>query len=265
MRRPALHSLEVLALSLVLIGCSRVPAAGEASPETTGSGDVLGNGSVVDDIRIGGPIDCPATNPECETRLTLAKEAAIVRHGLAPTAIGEAHYYMTYLAPGAAYGSGGGMIVVFDLDGGSQAAVQTVCFDGCFVVDPQPLAPLELPPAADHGPLVDPFVDAPVDCASADHPTCNEAVKVAMAAATESGFLAPDTNTDTHYYVTFLPPDSLEAAATPAEYIVDIYIAGPHDVLAEMAFAVSCESGSCRVVSSTDTSTPPERSPVPES
>ena len=226
---------------------------------------MLANGSVVDDIRIGGPIDCPATSPECETRLTLAKDAAIERHGLAPTAIGEAHYYMTYLAPGAAYGGGGGMIVVFDLDDGSQAAVHTVCFDGCFVVDRQPLAPMELPPAADHGPLVDPFVGAPVDCASADHPTCNEAVEVATAAATGSGFLAPDTKADTHYYVIFVPPDSQEAAGRSAEYIVDMYIAGPHDVLAEIAYAISCASGSCQVVSSTDTTRPQEQSPVPES
>jgi hypothetical protein len=133
--------LVVLAL-LILVGCSWLPAAGEASPGATQIGQVLANGSVVDDIRVGVPIECPATRPECETRLALAKEAAISRHAIAPTAIGAAHFYLTYLAPGAAYGSGGGAIVVFDLDDGSQAAVHTVCFDSCFVVDPQPVRPL---------------------------------------------------------------------------------------------------------------------------
>jgi hypothetical protein len=261
-RRSALCHLAVIALLLILIGCSRQPAA---SPETTRPGQVLANGSVVDDIRVGVPIECPATDPECETRLALAKEAAIARHGLVPTAIGAAHFYMTYLAPGAAYGSGGDAIVVFDLDDGSKAAIRTVCFDGCFVVEPQPVRPLTLEPAIDHGPLVDPFVEAPVECASADHPTCSEAVKVAIATASEDGFLAPDTIADAHYYVTFLPPDSPAAAAMKAEYLVDIYIAGDHDLLAETAIAVSCGSGPCQVVSSTDTSIPPEGSPVPES
>lgn len=265
LRRSVVRSLLVLALSLILIGCSRLPAAGEASPETTLPRQVLANGSVVDDIRVGIPIECPATDPECETRLTLAKEATIARHGIAPTAIGAAHFYMTYLAPGAAYGSGSDAIVVFDLDDGSQAAIQTVCFDGCFVVEPQPLRPPTLEPAIDHGPLVDPFVEAPVDCASADHPTCNEAIKVAIASANEHDFLAPETVADDHYYVIFLPPDSPEAAATKAEYIVDIYVAGDHDLLAETAIAVYCGSGPCQVVSSTDTSRPPEESPVPES
>ncbi len=264
MRRSVLRSLVLLALSLIVIGCSRLPTAAEATPETAPSGHVLANGSVVDDIRVGIPLDCLASNPECETRLTLAKEAAIARHGLLPTAIGEAHFYMTYLAPGAAYGSGGGAIVVFDLDDGSQAAVHTVCFDGCFVVEPQPVQPETLEPTLDHGPLVDPFVEAPADCTSADHPSCNEAVKVAIAIANEDGFLAPETIADAHYYVIFLPHDSAAAAATKAEYIVDIYLAGDHDLLAETAIAVYCGSGPCNVVSVTDTSTPPEESPAPE-
>ena len=265
MRRSPLCPLVALALSLMLVGCSRLPTAGEPSAEMTQPGQVLANGTVVDDIRVGVPIECPTTDPECETRLTLAKEAAVARHGLAPTAIGAARFYMTYLPPGAAYGSGAGAIVVLDLEDGSRAAVHTVCFDGCFVVEPQPVQPQTLEPAVDHGPQVDPFVEAPVDCASADRPTCNEAIKVAIATASEHGFLAPDTIADAHYCVTFLPPDSPEAAATKAEYIVDIYIAGDHDLLAETAIAVYCGSGPCQVVSSTDRSTPPEESPVPES
>jgi hypothetical protein len=118
---------------------------------------------------------------------------------------------------------------------------------------------------ADHGPLVDPLVEKPADCASADHPTCDEAVAAAIAAATKSGFLAPPNIADTHYYVTSVPPDAAGAPAMRVEYVVDMYVAGPHDVLAERAFGVSCHSGPCQVVWSRDTSMPPESSPVPES
>ena len=263
MRAFARHLPGVLALSFALIGCSGVPTAPDAPRASTGRGDGLANGSVVDNIRLGNPIDCPNIDPECETRLTLAKKAAIERHGIDASAIGEAHYYLTYLPPGAAYGSSGGMVVVFDLADGSQAAVQTVCFHGCYVVDPQPVAPRELPPVADHGPLVDPLVEKPADCASADHPTCDEAVAAAIAAATKIGFLAPPTSADTHYHVTFTP--AAQVPQIQAEYVVDMYVAGPHDVLAEMAFGVSCDSGPCQVVWSRDTSIPPEPSPVPES
>jgi hypothetical protein len=180
--------------------------------------------------------------------LTIAKAAAAERHGLSSSAIGAAHFYVPYVPPGATLGSGGSLIVVFDLDDGSQAAVDTFCMDTCFVVAPQPVQPLTLEDTGDHGPLVDPFVEAPITCASADHPTCDQAVRVAIDSATADRFLTPDSIADAHYYVVYVGPDSPAAAATETGYIVDIYIAGDHGVLAERAIGVACGSGPCQVV-----------------
>jgi hypothetical protein len=216
---------------------------------------MLANGAVVDNIRVGIAIEC-ATDPDCATRVTLAKAAAIERHGVARAAIGAAQFYMPYVAPGATLGSGGGAIVVFDLDDGSQAAVYTYCMDTCIVVSPQPVQPMTLESRGDHGPLVDPLVEAPLDCNSQDHPTCNEAVRVAIAAATTNGSLVPDTIADAHYYVIYITPDSPEETATKAEYVVDLYISGAHDPLAETAIGVYCGSGPCQVVSSQPTDQP---------
>lgn len=249
MRTTFMFSL--MALLLTLIGCTRAPTAGGVAPTASsasaGAQNVLGNGTVVDDIRLGIATDC--AGPDCATRVTLAKAAAIARHGLAPTAIGAAQFYMPYVAPGAALGSGGGLIVVFDLDDGSRSAVDTFCFTTCHVVDTQPVAPLTLPGPEDHGPLVDPLVEAPNDCSSPDHPTCNEALQVAIATATKNGFIAPATMAETHYYITYVIPCSPEAAASEAEYIVNLYIAGEHDTLGELAIGVYCGSGPCHPVS----------------
>lgn len=259
LRRSALSSLSVLALSLMLMGCSEpqqtlangtvVTTPGGASPDASQPQQTLANGTVVDNIRVGMGIQCNP-DPDCATRAALAKAAAIERHALAPTAIGATHFFMPYVPPGATRGSGGGKIVVFDLDDGSQAAVLTYCMDTCFVVSPQPVQPLTLESPGDHGPLVDPLVESPITCTSADHPTCDEAVRVAIDTATENGFLAPGTIADAHYYVIHVNPDSPEAAASKAEYIVDIYIAGEHDVVAETAIGVYCGSGPCHVVTS---------------
>ena len=238
----------VFVLTLTLAGCSRLAALAGASPGASEPQQVLANGDVVDGIRIGNASGC-AVDPDCATRLSLAKAAAIARHGLAPTSIGAAQFFMPYVTPGATLGSGGGVIVVFDLDDGSRAAVYTYCFDTCLVVSPQPVRPLTAESPGDHGPLVDPLVQAPLDCSSDDHPTCNEAVRVAIASATTSGFLAPDSIADAHYHVTYVNPDSPEAAASKAEYIVDLYIAGAHETLAETAIGVSCGSLPCHVVS----------------
>jgi len=249
------------AVAIALGGCAMPPpseapasdapnASADAQSDAPKAGGLLGNGSVVDGIRVGEPFDCPATRSECATRLTLAAKAAMARHGLAPVAIGPTRFYMPYLQPGAANGGGGGAIVVFDLREGSQAAIYTVCFDGCFVVDPQPVAPETLAPAVDHGPLVDPFVETPVDCRSAEHPRCNEAVKVAIAAATERGIVTPDTIAAAHYYVTSYPAGSPEATALKGEYLVDVYVAGPHGPTAEVASQVTCASGSCQALPS---------------
>jgi hypothetical protein len=246
-RRSILHSLTVLGLSLALIGCSRLETSAGATPQAAEPEQVLANGTVVDDIRVGLATEC-VTDPDCEKRLTLAKDAAIERHGLAPSAIGEARFYWPYLPPGAARGSGGFRIVVFDLDDGSQAAVTTFCMHDCIVMDPQPVQPPTLEGTSDHGPLVDPLVETPPDCASADHPSCNEAVKVAIENATATGFLSADLIADAHYYVTLVPPDVPVSAASKVEYIVDIYIAGPQDVLGETAIGVYCGSEPCQVV-----------------
>lgn len=254
-RGSVLNSLVVFTLSATLIGCSRAETPAGAVPQATEGPQTLANGTVVDNIRVGTSIEC-APDPDCTTRVTLARAAAIERHGLAPNAIGAAHFFMPYIPPGATLGAGGSKIVVFDLDDGSQAAVNTFCMDTCYVVSPQPVQPLTLEGTSDHGPLVDPLVEAPRDCASADHPTCDEAVQVALDSATTNGFLAPDTKAEAHYYVIYIAPDSPEAAASKSEYIVDIYIAGEHDVLAETAIGVYCGSGTCQVVSSTDLPTP---------
>jgi hypothetical protein len=243
------RSILVVALSL-LLACSPRLAIPELTPGQSARAPAMNpapltNGSVVDGIRVGKPIEC-APDPDCPTRLALAKAAAIKRHDIAPTAIGPAHFYMPYIPPGATSGSGGGKIVVFDLEDGSQAAVHTFCMDGCFVMSPQPVQPLTLESPADHGPLVDPLVQTPANCSSAERPTCNEAVQVAIDTATANGFLTPDRIADAHYYVVNVPPGS---AASKAEYIVDIYIPGAHGPLAETAIGVYCGSGPCQVVS----------------
>jgi hypothetical protein len=206
----------------------------------------LSNGAVVDGIRVGNRIEC-APDPDCPTRLALAKAAVIERHDVAPGAIGAAHFYMPYIPPGAVSGSGGGKIVVFDLEDGSQAAVHTFCMNDCIVVPPQPVQPPTLESPVDHGPLVDPLVQMPAECSSADHPTCDEAVQVAIDTASANGFLTPDNLAEAHYYVINVPPGS--AAASNAEYIVDIYIPGAHGPVAEIAIGVYCGSGPCQVVS----------------
>lgn len=242
----------LLAVALVLGACSRAPTAeGVASPTSDASAaaqHVLENGTVVDGIRVGIATDC--VGPDCDTRLKLATAAAIARHGLAPTALGAPQFYMPYITPGATLGSGGGAIVVFDLGDGSQVAVYTYCMDTCFVASPQPVRPPTLESPGDHGPLVDPLVEAPVDCSSADHPTCDDALQVAISTATKNGFIVPATMAKTHYYVTNVIPGSPEASASGAEYIVHFYIAGDHDNLAELAIGVSCGSGPCRAASS---------------
>jgi hypothetical protein len=240
--------LVMFALTLMLIGCSLLETLERAAPEGSVPQNGLSNGTVVDGIRVGNAIDCNA-DPDCATRVTLAKAAVIERHRLASAALGAANFYMPYIPPGATRGGGGGAIVVFDLEDGSQAAVYTYCMDGCFVVPPQPVVPLTPENPVDHGPLVDPLVLAPRDCGSSDNPTCNEAVQLAIDTATANGFLVPDTIADAHYYVINVTPGTPEAAASRAEYIVDVYIAGAHDVLAETAIGVYCGSGPCHVVS----------------
>ena len=251
----SLRSVLMLVISVALIGCSTPATRGADTSRPSEPVPMIGNGMVVDDIRLGNAIEC-APDPDCATRLELAKAAAIVRHGIAPDSIGAARFYMTYIPPGAALGAGGGEVVVFDLEDGSHAAVLTYCMDSCIVVAPQPVQPLTLESPVDHGPLVDPLVKAPRDCASSDHPTCDEALKIAIAAATADRFLAPDAIADAHYYVTYVTPDSPEAAASKAEYIFDFYIAGAHEPQSETAIGVYCGPGPCQVVSSRPTDVP---------
>jgi hypothetical protein len=255
-RRTIRNLILILALSLMLAGYSpRLAIPEESAPAATHAADPaatraasLANGTVVDGIRVGTAIEC-APDPDCATRLALAKAAAIERHDVAPSAIGAAHFYMPYIPPGATLGGGGSKIVVFDLEDGSQAAVHTHCMDSCIVVGLQPVQPLTLEETNDHGPLVDPLVQIPSQCSSAEHPTCDEAVQVAIDTANANGFLTAGNIVEAHYYVIHVLPGSAEAAATRAEYIVDIYIAGAHGPLAETAIGVYCGSGPCQVVS----------------
>jgi hypothetical protein len=249
LRRWVLRSVVVLALSLPLIGCSMLAALVGAVPQVTEPQQTLANGTVVDNIRVGNAADC-ATDPDCATRIELAKDAVIERHGVPPSAIGAVQFYRPYLPPGAARGTGGFKIVVFDLEDGSQAAVNTFCMDSCSVVPRQPVQPLTLEGSGDHGPLVDPKVEAPLTCSSADHPACDEAVQVAIDRARAIDFVTSETIAKAHYYVIYVAPGTPEAAISKAEYIVDIYIAGEHDVLAETAIGVYCGSGPCQVVPS---------------
>jgi hypothetical protein len=193
-----------------------------------------------------------ALGPIAKTRLKLATAEVISRHGVAPSAISAAQFFVPYVPPGATLGSGGGLIVVFDLADGSRSAVHTFCFTTCVVVGPQPVAPLTLPSPEDHGPMVDPLVSAPTQCSSPDHPTCDEAVQVAIATATESGFISPATMAETHYYIRSVIPGSPGSRGWDVEYIVNLYIAGEHDNLAEEVVGVTCGSGPCHAVSPPD-------------
>jgi hypothetical protein len=235
---------------LALTGCSSAPmperVAPVASGATSGPQSALENGAVVDEIRLGIATDCAGS--DCDTRLRLATAEVISKRGLAPSAIGPAEFYLPYVAPGATLGSGGGLILVFDVDEGSPAAVYTFCFTTCEIVDPQPASPMTLPSGVDHGPMVDPQVAAPVDCSSPDHPTCNEALRVAIATATEGGFIAPATVEEMHYYISYITPGSPESAVWDVEYIVNLYVPGEHDNLAEQVVGVTCGSGSCHSV-----------------
>jgi hypothetical protein len=234
------------------MSCAGSPPGAGSQPESTGAaglaqeGDTLAAGEIVDAIRVGSAMDC--LGPDCAERLSLAKDAAIKRHSLTPAALGPASFYQPYLPPGGGYGSGGGMSVVFDLQDGSRAAVETFCFDTCFVVDPQPVAPVALPTVEDHGPLVDPVVASPIDCASAKLPMCNEAVAVAIETATSDGLIKAATISDTHYYTRPVDPGSPEAEAG-ADYVVTVYGAGDHEVVEERAIPVSCASGRCVALS----------------
>jgi hypothetical protein len=243
--------LFALLLSLLpLTGCSSAPTPEHVVPGATGapaaSRDALENGTVVDDIRLGIATDC--AGPDCEARLKLATAEVIARHSVAPGAIGAAQFFVPYIPPGATLGSGGGLIVVFDLADGSRSAVYTFCFTTCAVVGPQPVAPLTLPSPEDHGPLVDPLVSAPTECSSPDHPTCNEALRVAIATATRIGFIAPATVEEMHYYISHITPGSPESAIWDVEYIVNFYVPSEHDTLAEQVVGVTCGSGSCHAV-----------------
>jgi hypothetical protein len=240
----------LLATLLALTGCSSAPMPEHVAPAASGvpaaPRDALENGAVVDEIRLGNATDC--AGPDCETRLQLATADVVSRRGLAPSAIGAAEFYLPYVAPGATLGSGGGLILVFDIDDGSRSAAYTFCFTTCEIVNPLPASPMTLPSGVDHGPMVDPLVAAPVDCSSPDHPTCNEALRVAIATATKSGFIAPATLDETYYYISYITPGPPESVAWDVEYIVNLYVAGEHDNLAEQLVGVTCGSGSCHAV-----------------
>lgn len=247
--------LFALLLSLLaLTGCSSPPMPEPVAPVASGAPPgpqrALENGTVVDEVRLGIATDC--TGPDCETRLQLAKAEVIAKRGLAPSAVGAAEFYLPYVAPGATLGSGGGLILVFDIDDGSRGAAYTFCFTTCEIVNPQPASPMTLPTGVDHGPMVDPLVEAPVDCSSPDHPTCNEALRVAIATATQSGFIAPANVEEMHYYISYITPGSAESAARDVEYVVNLYVPGEHDNLAERVVGVTCGSVSCHAVSPPD-------------
>ena len=249
----ALHLALLLSL-LALTGCSSAPIPERVAPAASGGlpapREAPENGTVVDEIRLGIATDC--AGPDCETRLQLATADVISRHAVPPSAIGAAESYLPYVAPGATLGSGGGLILVFDIDDGSRAAVYTFCFTTCGIVDPQPASPMTLPSGVDHGPMVDPLVEAPVDCSSPEHPTCNEALRVAIAAGTRSGFITPATVEEMHYYVSYITPGSPESATWDVEYIVNFYVPGEHDNLAEQVVGVTCGSGSCHAATPPD-------------
>lgn len=246
-RLATLGRVASLGMLTALVGCS-VAATSNPSKASEGesvsvSAASLSDGSVVDGIRVGEPIDC--VGPDCAIRIELAEEAAMSRHGVPSSALGAPNFYLPHIPAGAALGTGGGSIVVFDVDDGSMVAVHTYCFSDCFVVEVQPVPSLKAGVGNDHGPLVDPLVDSPVGCSTTEQPACDEAVQVAIAAATRDGFLAKGDDRTTHYYVTYFAPDSSEAEALQAEYLVNFYVAGDHGPIHETAIAVDCSAGSC--------------------
>jgi hypothetical protein len=160
--------IPLVALTLVLTGCSSLATPGGAAPRTSepaasaapaAAQQVLANGTVVDNIRLGVAVDCKlVAGSECTTALNLATTEAAGRHNLPLTSIGAPHFYLPYSPPGAALGGGGGYIVVLDLADGSQAAVYVYCFDRCQVIPPQPVRPMTLPSPGGYDTLIWPHL-----------------------------------------------------------------------------------------------------------
>jgi hypothetical protein len=132
------RSALTLVLTLTLTACSRAPTAGGAQPIGQ-----LANGTVIDGIQVGTPIDCAAP-ADCSDVLSFAQTAAIKTRGLDPSAIADTSVYTPYV-PDNMVSTGGGFVVVYDLIDGSKMAIRAHCGVGpCQVVPLQPL--VDTPP-----------------------------------------------------------------------------------------------------------------------
>lgn len=129
------RSVLVTALALMLTACTRLPTGAGVAPAPPAPG-VLPIGSVVDGHRIGPLMECAAG---CDDALSFAKSSAISTRGLDPTAITDVQVYMPFISEGGA-ASGGGYVVVYNIQGGSLIAIRVHCGVGdCQVVKPQPI------------------------------------------------------------------------------------------------------------------------------
>jgi hypothetical protein len=246
MRNIGFRLLALCVASAILVACTGARTGSSSGPASTESpapaAEGLANGTVVDGVPVGLSTGC--VGPDCDQSLALARNEAAKKHGVSPDALGPPSFYEPYLVPGSTSGGGGGLVVVFALQNGSLAAVETFCFDTCAVVNPSSVSPLPPSSVQDHGPLVDPFVGAPTTCSSAEHPLCDDAVAAAIATATSDGLIKDATKGDTHYWVSPVDPGSPEAGSG-ADFVVTIYVAGTHDVVAERAIPVSCGASHC--------------------
>ena len=246
---PKSRCLAVAAMILLGAGCSS-PSSGApletrlSTGPAANAGSALDPGAIVDGHQIGEPMDCV---DGCDAALALANETANER-GLDPRSIEATSVYAPFVPDGAA-STGGGYIVVYWVTDGSRIAIRVHCGVGaCQVIAPQPALPAALPSPNDHGPLVDPLVEAPVGCSKPGLETCDEAVAVAVESAIDDGFIGADTLGDAHYYVTPIDPSWLQDGAPHVDDVVTIYVAGDHENVAETAIGVDCTTGTCRVI-----------------
>lgn len=133
--------LLLLALFLTMTGCTRLPTeAGAAATEPA----ALPSPTMVGGHQLGPVIDCSTT---CKDVLSFAETSAISTLSLDPVAIMNHVVYAPFI-PAGMTSSGGGYVVVYDLNDGSQLAIRVHCGVGdCQVVPPQPI---DLGPPVDY-------------------------------------------------------------------------------------------------------------------
>ena len=133
--------LFVVAMALTLVACSRATQVGAPASAAPA---VLPIGAVIDGHQVGPLLDCSTT---CDDVLSFAEASAVSTRSLDPNDIRAVHVYVPFVPPGAT-SSGGGFVVVYDLEDGLEMGIRVHCGVGaCQVVAPQPI---DLPPPVDY-------------------------------------------------------------------------------------------------------------------